>query len=259
MLGRVSLDELPPPAERDALLDELADLVARVGPEPFVTAPIVEPTNEFFPDVWTADEAGVERLARRLFGYAGLADVEVAATTSKLDHAADEVWIQECDDRRCLVGVGLDRLSDPAGHLATVTAAAFRVARGLAPLELGAASGYRGEPHQDDDQLAREGTSAEVAALFLGFGVLAANHCFRREVVAGRFKYTVARRRRTFLAPQTLAFGLAVQAAVRGLGWWARHRLAGHLEANPAGYFDAAWEVVGNDAHVLKKRLGLHG
>src|SRR6185437_16805516 len=68
---------LPRPEEADELIAHLAALVAARGPGPLVSGVIVEPTSRYFPDPWSPTMEGVERLARRLLVYAGLADLEV--------------------------------------------------------------------------------------------------------------------------------------------------------------------------------------
>ena len=46
---------IPTPEERGWLIDELATLMAAVGWERLMSAPILEPTPEWFPDRWSAD------------------------------------------------------------------------------------------------------------------------------------------------------------------------------------------------------------
>lgn len=251
----MDFEETPPRRERDWLLDELATLAARVGPDPFLDAPILVPTRENFPDVWTPDEAGVERLARRLLGYAGLQGIEVEVTGGSAGPGEDEIWIEHCDDRTCRLGTQIDERSDPAGRMAIVAAAVYRRVSGLVPVDAEAMAGYRNPPELDKAAQTLEGKRAEITSIYLGFGVLTANYCYRHEYKLGRSQYVVTRPRRTLLMPQDFAYGLAVQAAVRRLGWWARHRLLGHLDINPAGFFRAAWRDLGGDADALAEHL----
>jgi hypothetical protein len=68
---------LPSAAGRDKLIIELKSLLHAHGYAPFVSAPLLEPRAEHFPDTWRADALGVERMARRLLIYAGLPDLTV--------------------------------------------------------------------------------------------------------------------------------------------------------------------------------------
>jgi hypothetical protein len=63
----------PLTAEEQAwLLDALAELVLAGGAAPLLSARILEPTSEDFPDTFTPDAAGVRTLAARLARHAGL-------------------------------------------------------------------------------------------------------------------------------------------------------------------------------------------
>lgn len=53
------------PEEREWLLERTAELIATAGWRGYVTAPLVLPGAQAFPDPWTADARGVARLARR--------------------------------------------------------------------------------------------------------------------------------------------------------------------------------------------------
>ena len=55
------MDTLPDERERAHLLDSLAQLILAAGSETFLSAPLVEPTDKWFPDPWTADAPAVER------------------------------------------------------------------------------------------------------------------------------------------------------------------------------------------------------
>src|SRR5258706_16035727 len=70
-------EHLPPPEEQRTLLADLAELIARRGHATFVSAPLLEPREEHFPDAWQPDVTGVSRLARRLLSYAELGQLDV--------------------------------------------------------------------------------------------------------------------------------------------------------------------------------------
>ena len=62
--------DLPSPEAQEWLVAQLADLIRRASPEPFLCAPLVLPNDSFFPDRWQGDAASVQRLLDRLLGYA---------------------------------------------------------------------------------------------------------------------------------------------------------------------------------------------
>lgn len=68
---------LPDTLERQWLWAALRTLIDVRGEEHLLSAPILLPSDEWFPDRWTPDEYGVARLAKRLLGYAGLGHLEV--------------------------------------------------------------------------------------------------------------------------------------------------------------------------------------
>jgi hypothetical protein len=259
----VDFEELPPQKERDWLVAELAYLVARRG-RAFVDAPILEPTPAFFPDPWTPDEHGVERIARRLLNYAGLGashvEVEIVAD-SCVDEDGNVIDLVSYDGVSCRLRMGSDLANaDPGGRMAIVVSSAYRAVHSLAENGFGDTGVYREGAVPSPEQVVLEGKRTEVTAIYLGFGLLVANHCYRHDrdrTMVRRATTTRIRRRFTFLEPQAISYGLAVQAAARHLGWRARHALAKHLDANPAGFFDAAWAEVADRRDELLPQLGL--
>ena len=63
------MGHLPPDDEQRWLLAELGRLVRRCGADAFEHGPIILPVPEAFPDEWTPDLAGVERVTQRILGY----------------------------------------------------------------------------------------------------------------------------------------------------------------------------------------------
>jgi hypothetical protein len=70
--------DLPNSEVRRGLVAAYARVVASVGESPNDRA-LVLPNGDFFPDVFTGDEASVQRLVDRLLEHAGLADMAVVA------------------------------------------------------------------------------------------------------------------------------------------------------------------------------------
>jgi hypothetical protein len=171
--------ELPDDERREQLLEAMALLIERGGWQPLVCSHIIEPTAEFFPDRWEPNERGVERLLRRLLGYAGLGGLGVRLVTydqaerSYLDaqervlgrRSGAQAWFAGIEDGRCRFGVDVDQLNDPEnliGVLAHEVAHAYRRHHGLC------AANPSVEEYLTD-----------LTTVYLGFGVLTANSALR--------------------------------------------------------------------------------
>src|SRR5262245_24996316 len=68
---------------KDWITQQTALLIKRTGLDSYVAAPLVEQTDQWFPDEWHPDDAGVARLGKRVFEHAGLADVEILTELTK--------------------------------------------------------------------------------------------------------------------------------------------------------------------------------
>src|SRR5262245_11531675 len=66
-----------PVEEQDWLLDALRQLVAACGAKTFLDAPLVEPTDRYFPDAYSPGALGARTVTRRLMSYASLGDFRV--------------------------------------------------------------------------------------------------------------------------------------------------------------------------------------
>jgi len=80
------MELLPDEDERSHLLEQLATLLQAEGENTFLSGPIIEPTDTWFPDRWSPDAGGVECLLRRLLGYAGLGALTL---TLEIDRFSD--------------------------------------------------------------------------------------------------------------------------------------------------------------------------
>jgi hypothetical protein len=230
---------LPPLVEQGKLIQDLRHLIGAGGFEPFVAAPLLEPRAAHFPDHWRADALGVERLARRLLEYAGLGKLDVAVTLQPDDRAMG--WFSGIEDGRCHVGADPRMLATPdwlAGVMAHETAHAYRHAHGLAIADK-----------------AIEEPLTDLTTIYLGFGVLTANASYRYRAGGGLNWTRWSHQGGGYLSPEAMSFLLAVQVVVRGISSAERRRLAGHLEANQAGSFNAACAALDRD--TLIDRLGL--
>lgn len=100
----------------------------------------------------------------------------------------------------------------------------------------------------------------DLTTVYLGFGLLTTNGAYLYRaggVYEGTKAYTQwSHTRGGYLGPEAMSFLLAVQVKARGLGWFARRRLAGQLETNQAAFFRWALGKLG-DANELRGALGI--
>lgn len=254
--------ELLAPEVRSWLLGELARVISLRGAGTFLEALILEPTPRHFPDPFEASEQGVRVLLRRLLGYAGLDGLEVELGTFSApdevreldDHGRAKAWGHEgaaamfhgVEAGRCVFSVAEERIGEPVTLVATLcheVTHAWRAVHGLVA-----------EDHDLEEQL------TDLSTVYLGFGLLTTNGAYLYRASSeyegaqafNRWSHT----RAGYLPPEAMSFLLAAQVRARGLGWWARSRLAGKLETNQAAYFKWACSVLGDGAAV-RDALGI--
>jgi len=222
------------PAE-DALrwiVRRYAQLRAEHG-EAIGTPPLVQPTGEFFPDAFRPDGPSVERLLRRMMGYAPVADdlgIELAFLAPDEDNAGG------CGSRACGSARGassrptVEELEDgyrvfvsvtDVGNPDVLTTSLARVVGALVLHEAG-------EEVDPGDE--------EIAAVATGFGVLLANGAAVWAKSCGGLRMAQA----TALPVEEVAVALALFAAVHGVRASAVRE---HLGATQREAFDlaAAW------------------
>ena len=236
--------------ERQWLLRSLSELIAKRGSRAFLTAPLLEPTNRFFPDAWEPSARGVQVLARRLLTYAGLGELDAEVSTfSQPDeirelnqfggaqswgHEGAAAWFAGIAGRRCLFGVAVERMSEPETVVATMcheVAHAYRRFHRLAV-----------EDRDTEERL------TDVTTIYLGFGLLTTNGSYVYRASGGlagdraitRWSHSHA----GYLSPEAMSFLLAAQARARRMGFFARSHLAGQLESIQASFFRAALELL---------------
>ena len=257
--------------ERAHLLERMRVSIDRWGFETFVAAPIVEPSDRFFPDPFAPDLRGVRTVMRRLLTYAGLGalSVEVEGRARPgLDRMAETLCVVgELSDRGVLLEVWAEGPpEDLALTLAHEAARIFRELRSDEGCE-GASVGhpYRAPVFQPEqpDALPDEAFEEEVsiAACYLGFGLLVAKgaHVYRAE---GEMSGTLAVTRWVHrclgaLAPDEACFLLAAQCVVRGVDDERLARFRGYLGPNQAKMLaDFVAELRGSE-DALREALGL--
>lgn len=249
---------LPDDAQRTWLLTELTELLRRADGEHFVCAPVVLPSPTYFPDRWTRSVAGVQRLLRRLFGYADIEgltpSVQLYTNEAPEPHGVGQV-VHHKGAAGLFLGIEADiayfgadanLLGDPGGITATLAhevAHAYRTHHGLCV-----------EDHDLEERL------TDLTCVFLGFGVLSANASLRHRSGLSEngllsLQWSVSRL--GYLAPQELCFLLAVQAHVRGPERAPVKPLVDHLETNQASFFKESLRWLQRHKPDLPAALGL--
>lgn len=257
------MEYLPPEEEQTQLLQALASLIKERGAKPFLTAPIIEPNEDFFPDRWTPDEGGVENLAKRLLHYAKIGKLKAHVTiydnpeeAKTLDphgrpgaterHGA-AAWFAGIVNDVCQFGAEESHLAHPEEIVACMCHEVAHAYRHYHQLE-----------HYDR---ALEECLTDLTTVYLGFGVFSANaaYLYRSQVVRGEgfgaSRYS--HQQIGYLSPQSLCFLLAAQATARGLAPKEKKKLAGLLETNQRAYFKASLSLFEGRRQELLERLGL--
>ncbi len=223
--------ELPPPLEREWLWSALESVLARRGEAMLLEAPIVLPSDRFFPDRFTPDERGVGAIAERLLDYAGLGHLGVTVEifdeevdvqelgldgkASKWSHEGAAAWFAGIDRGTCRFGAQRASLTDPLGLVASMaheTAHAFRRSHRL-----------------EHDNRAHEEKLTDVTTVYLGFGVLTTATTARYESRShDNFGSSYSHKRQGYLTPGAMSFLLASQLVLRGydahtVRWYAKH------------------------------------
>jgi hypothetical protein len=232
---------LPAPLEREWLWAALQTLIDARGENAFLTAPLLLPTDEFFPDRWTPDESGVRGIAQRLLDYAGLdhlePDVELFTEATEVrqvgndgrpaawSHAGAAAWFAGIRNGRCLFGAERDKLDDPLGLV------------GAMAHEIGHA--FRRAHRLERDDHALEEKLTDVTTIYLGFGVLttasAARFITKHHDNLGS---SYAHKQQGYLAASEMAFMLGSQLSVRGYDKSAARVIRKHVGANQAAVLD---------------------
>jgi hypothetical protein len=255
------LEHLPGEDRREWLLDRLADLCEWRGYAPLVTAPLLEPSDRFFPDRWTDTPASVARLARRLLAYAGLGDLGVMVHVvddrtpeqrhgrlgASAPHRRVAAWFAGIEDDTCLFGVfrgALHGADDLVGALCHEVAHAWRRANGVEVAD-----------RDSEEKL------TDLTTIHLGMGILTTNASYRYRAGAveeGPTKgHTWSHRTLGYLDPVDMSFLLAAQCHVRGLERAELRRIANSLEVNQGAYFRAALAHFEDSDEALASRLGI--
>lgn len=229
------------------IVAHLAHLRAAYG-EAFADPELVEPNGEYFPDEFTLDPESVERLLRRMLGYAPLSeDLEIGLGFIQPD---GEVSGGGCGSGACGTG-GLKEIAR-GGAVETEDgyAAIVHVQDVGDPTILTAAlarSAGRIVLFEADEEVdpRDEGALSELTAIASGLGLLLLNGACVYKKGCGGMK----RHQATFLGLDEIALGLAlfVRAAGKKPGVVRRH-----LEVTQKEAFDTALAWVDGQPSLVK-------
>lgn len=237
---------LPSVEERQWLAHALRKLIAKRGVQLLDEAPLVEPTNEWFPEKWSTTAAHGHRLAQRLLYYAGLGALK-PTLSAFVAQAHDEDspwdagtagWFAGIADGHAHFGLHVRQFSDPeaaAGVLAHEVAHAWRAQHRLVI-----------------EDRSQEELLTDVTTVVLGFGILTTNNTDRYRSSGTWSVTTWSISSAGYLPPQAMAYLLALWCAARAKRN-ERRIIEKHLEPNQRACFRAAFEELGFDDRPVRE------
>lgn len=250
---------LPPPPEREWLITQTAQLLARAGSpatRAYLRAPMLEPTPAYFPDRWAGGEASVRRLLLRLLRYAGHPDIDVEVVIHEEDPARrgdvqnkpapmrgkDPVaWFVRREDRALHFACEEAILREPENLVPALARAVAHAHRVLAGLE-----------NPDNQRL------IDLTGVALGFGLLTTDASQRFYAKsAGGFRSTRAEFRLGALSVQDMSFLLALQLAARDTNKRTLKKLLGGVQPNQAAFVREALAWIERLDPPVRARLNL--
>ncbi len=240
---------LPSADERSAIVGVLADLVRARGHEHLALAVLVEPDEKHFPDKWAGGEGSLKRLVQRLFVYADL-DLDVRTVIeddvglgpmSPVGPGAP-AWFVKMDKGVPVIAARASSLREPAvlvPALARAVTEAWRVHHRLAVTDP-----------------AREQQLVDLAAIYLGFGLLTVPAAVRHGTNRSGARVRASVTKLGVAQPRSLAYAFAVVARARDLDGPRRARIAAALGGNAAAFFSAGCAELA-DGDDVRRRLGV--
>jgi hypothetical protein len=247
------MERLPSADERQWLTHALKKLIAKRGVDLLDAAPLVEPTNEWFPEKWSTTAAHGHRLAQRLLYYAGLAALRPTLSAYEPQRNEDGTvpwdagtagWFAGIADGRAHFGLHVGQFSDPeaaGGVLAHEVAHAWRAHHRLVI-----------------DDREKEELLTDVSTVALGFGILSTNNTDRYRSSGTWSVTTWSVSAVGYLPPQAMAYILALWSAARGKTG-ERKRIERHLEPNQLSFFRAALDEIAELDKTPRQLLGIEG
>ncbi|MDP2315762.1 MAG: hypothetical protein Q8P41_22885 [Pseudomonadota bacterium] len=248
---------LPTADEQQWALAALGDLVRRRGVDPLLTRPLVLPAPAFFPDPWTPDEAGVERILRRLLAYAGLPDARVRAEVDREPDTTIAGWSGAAARHRN--GAAGWYMGRDGGTYEFGVDANFnhRPESLVAVLAHETAHAWRDTVGVQQDNRDAEELLTDLTTVYLGFGVLTTNAAWQFRGVSDGLASGWEKQQAGYLDFRTFAFLLALLAHARKLGWWERTRLAWNLSPNQRAAFRVSYNRITLDRAEMLQEIGV--
>lgn len=232
------MERLPSLEEREWLARSLKELLFQRRAL-LDSAPLVEPTNDWFPEPWSMTAAHGHRLAQRLMHYAGLRGLRISLDAYEPEWTSDEEqpwdagtagWFAGIADGRAHFGLHVNQFDDPekaAGVLAHEVAHAWREHHRLVV-----------DDRDEEEHL------TDLTTIVLGFGILTTNITDRYRS-SGTWDTTAwSISSAGYLPPQAMAYALALWTTARG-DERERKAIERHLEPNQLASFRAALEDIG--------------
>ncbi|HEX5060114.1 MAG TPA: hypothetical protein VFV99_12175 [Kofleriaceae bacterium] len=225
---------------KDWITQQMALLIKRTGLDSYVAAPLVEQTDQWFPDEWHPDDAGVARLGKRVFEHAGLPDVEIATELTK-NTGSKGIVATHVDAKVVRLDVDPEFLTDPLtiiSHLISLAAVVFRVRHELE------------DPDHDTER-----RLIDLTTIYLGFGILTTNAAYRYRA-SGELQGSTAITRWSHdvqgsLPADAMAYALAQQLVARNASPAELRNVKRQLETNQAEVFETTCRQLKTDYVVL--------
>lgn len=242
------MNPLPSLEERQWLVHAVRKLVSRR--DLLEAAPLVEPTNAWFPEPWAMTAAHGHRLAQRLMYYAGLGDLRISLDAYQPVWGDDEEppwdadtagWFAGIENGRAHFGLRVSEFRDPelaGGVLAHEVAHAWRAHHRLVVED------------RDEEELL-----TDVTTIILGFGILATNNTDRYRSSGDSRSTSWSFSSVGYLPPQAMAYTLALWSAARDKPGEQR-AIERHLEPNQLAFYRAALDECGNAREMLSVAPG---
>ncbi|HKO97431.1 MAG TPA: hypothetical protein VJU86_10585 [Pyrinomonadaceae bacterium] len=242
----------PVEAEDKAWIEEsFLWLIEEFGVDTLRNAPVILPTNEFFPDEFNGDEEDVRAMVDRVCAY--------------MDVDPDQVELKIFVDPNAQAGRGLPIFESshggPAGHY-TKRQDKFRISLESSQLgdptsliatiahELGHVR-LLGEDRLDPDFEEHEPLT-DLLTVFLGLGVFTGNSVFSFTQWSDGFSEGWQTQRRGYLTEEMFGYALAALAWMRSE---AKPLWAKHLEGNVSAYFKSGQKYLEKTGDTILKRL----
>lgn len=245
------MQRLPDSDERQWLTHALKKVIARRRTDILDSAPLVEPTNRWFPEPWLPTTAHGHRLSQRLMHYAGLGNLKVSLSAFEAEWLPGEDepwdantagWFAGIRDGRVSFGLHVDQFSDP------------EAAAGVMAHEV--AHAWRSHHHLIVDDRGKEELLTDVTTIVLGFGILSTNNTDRYRTWGSASESGWKNSAVGYLPPYAMAYLLALWSHARARPAEQR-AIEKHLEPNQLGCYRDALEALAQDGMQVRSLLGV--